>query len=84
MYLLKRIVDSGEDAGFVSPLVITFLLPDGRSTRDVWFYESPIGLDFSMRLPMRVKAVKPGFMGEHSKAVSKKRSDPECIYLEPI
>eukprot|EP00439_Symbiodinium_sp_Y106_P077932 s1288_g16.t2 len=41
-----------EDPGFTSaPLVITFLLPDGVSTRDVWFYESPLGLDFSMRLP---------------------------------
>ena len=57
-----------EDPGFMStPLVITFLLPDGRSTRDVWFYESPLGLDFSMKLPMRVKAVKPGFIGDHSK-----------------
>mmetsp|Transcript_16367 Transcript_16367/g.38901 ORF Transcript_16367/g.38901 Transcript_16367/m.38901 type:complete len:122 (+) Transcript_16367:30-395(+) len=57
-----------EDPGFTSaPLVITFLLPDGVSTRDVWFYESPLGLDFSMRLPMKVKAVKPGFIGEHSK-----------------
>ncbi|CAE7668913.1 unnamed protein product [Symbiodinium pilosum] len=57
-----------EDPGFsAAPLVITFLLPDGRSTRDVWFYESPLGLDFSMRLPMKVKAVKPGFIGEHSK-----------------
>lgn len=57
-----------EDPGFIStPLVITFLLPDGFSTRDVWFYESPLGLDFSMRLPMRVKAVKPGFIGDHSK-----------------
>eukprot|EP00913_Durusdinium_trenchii_P025057 g23521.t1 len=35
--------------------------------RDVWFYESPLGLDFSMRLPMRVKAVKPGFIGASSK-----------------
>ncbi|CAJ1429333.1 unnamed protein product [Effrenium voratum] len=57
-----------EDPGFTTaPLVITFLLPDGVSTRDVWFYESPLGLDFSMRLPMRVKAVKPGFIGAHSK-----------------
>eukprot|EP00931_Biecheleriopsis_adriatica_P110749 TRINITY_DN85047_c0_g1_i1.p1 TRINITY_DN85047_c0_g1~~TRINITY_DN85047_c0_g1_i1.p1 ORF type:complete len:126 (+),score=34.11 TRINITY_DN85047_c0_g1_i1:57-434(+) len=59
---------SNESKGFV----ITFLKEDGNR-KDVLIDQRPMGIDFSMKLPMRVKRVKedsPHFVGDgHAKQV---------------
>eukprot|EP00930_Biecheleria_cincta_P005585 TRINITY_DN106512_c0_g1_i1.p1 TRINITY_DN106512_c0_g1~~TRINITY_DN106512_c0_g1_i1.p1 ORF type:complete len:127 (+),score=29.11 TRINITY_DN106512_c0_g1_i1:60-440(+) len=44
------------------PLVITFDVMDG-TTRNMTFTEKPLGLDFSLRLPMSVKRIKENSHG---------------------
>lgn len=37
---------------FYGMFASTRSIDDSLPRRDVWFYESPLGLDFSMRLPL--------------------------------